>query len=194
MHGRFGRFVLTSSTSVYGQDRGESIDENSPCEPSAENGRIILESEEVLQKHGTSGRKTDAFSYQILRLAGIYGPGRLLRRIESLKAGEPLEGRGDAWLNLIHVNDAANIVVACTERDDSGTTLVCDDRPVERREYYATLARLAGATEPRFVGEPNNTESGLNKRCSNRKLREDWKLPLEFPTYETGLPHALHSS
>ncbi|MGE3314181.1 MAG: NAD-dependent epimerase/dehydratase family protein [Planctomycetaceae bacterium] len=193
MHGRFQRWISISSTSVYGQDRGEWVDENSPCEPVAENGRIVLEAENVLRDRFASAG-SDARTIQILRLAGIYGPGRLLRRIESLRKGDPIEGRGDAWLNLIHVDDAADVVVACADGlHASGVTLVSDDEPVARRDYYSLLAELANAPPPRFAIEssPRDGEIGLNKRCSNRKLRADWRVPLEFPTFRLGLPHAI---
>lgn len=191
MSGRVYRWISISSTSVYGQDCGEWVDEHSPCEPGVENGQIIREAEELLLSFFTAAHQMHPYSWQILRLAGIYGPGRLLRRVEALKSGEPIEGRGDAWLNLIHVDDAVRAVVACGSRDDSGITLVCDDRPVERREYYGALARLAGAPVPRFLVDVENFDAGLNKRCSNHKLRNEWKVVLEFPTYEAGLPQAF---
>jgi len=98
------RFIYISSTSVYSQDDGGWIDEESPCQPRSENGRVCLEAERTLREHRLGARAI------VLRLAGIYGPGRVPRR-EALLSGEPLaaaEGR----LNLIHADDAVRIILA----------------------------------------------------------------------------------
>ena len=211
MAGRAQRVISISSTSVYGQDAGEWVDETSLCEPDFENGRICLEAEQTARRHsavfsGASAGAPSSMSLNILRLAGIYGPHRLLRRMELLHSGVLLEGPPDAWLNLIHVDDAVRAVIACEERGRPGATyLVCDDRPVRRGEYFAMLASLIGAPEPRFEasggeepwrGEPSGGEQPksllhLNQRCSNRKLREELGVELAFPTYADGLPLAL---
>jgi nucleoside-diphosphate-sugar epimerase len=183
------RIIYVSSVSVYGQADGSWVDESSPCEPTSAGGKICLEAESVLRDH--SSVPPDVF---VLRLAGIYGPVRLLTRIEELRAGTPLGGEPDAWLNLIHVDDAARAVVACSEPGRAGGTyVVCDDGPVKRREYYTALARLVGAPAPQFDPElqTGTRGSGLNKRCSNKKLRTDLGFELAFPTFEMGLPHAV---
>ena len=211
MAGRARRMIYVSSTSVYGQDSGEWVDETSLCEPDAENGRICLEAEQTARRHpavfgGASAGGPGLMSLNVLRLAGIYGPQRLLRRTELLHGGVPLEGRADAWLNLIHVDDAVRAVIACEERGRPNETyLVCDNRPARRSEYFAMLASLIGAPEPRFeasageapsCGEPSGGEPlrsllNLNKRCCNRKLREELGVELAFPTFAEGLPQAL---
>ena len=88
------RIVFVSSTAVYGQDAGEWVDEGTPAEPAAFNGRVLLDAERVLAPRpgGTA-----------LRLSGIYGPGReyLLRKARDGEPGEP------RWTNRIHVQDAA---------------------------------------------------------------------------------------
>src|SRR5438105_10460227 len=75
------RFIYVSSSSVYGQTDGGWIDEASPTEPEEESGRIVLDAETVL--------RTKLPTAVILRFAGIYGPGRLLRRT-TIEAGEPI--------------------------------------------------------------------------------------------------------
>jgi len=79
MAGRVRRILYISSTSVYGQNDGEWVDETSECRPESENGKVCLDAEDLLRD-----RVPDA---NILRLAGIYGPGRLVARIEALRAG-----------------------------------------------------------------------------------------------------------
>ncbi len=126
----------------------------------------------------------------VLRLAGLYGPGRFLTRIEQLQRGEPLSGNPAAWLNLIHVDDAVQAVLAAEQRGHCGETyLVCDDRPLPRIEYYSALAARVGAPPPRFaeLAADAPERQQLNKRCVNRRLREELDMRLQYPTVSEGL-------
>ncbi len=188
---RAERLIYLSSTSVYGQTDGTWVDESSPCRPARPNGQVCLEAETLLLQHeGAAARE----SRNILRLAGIYGPDRLLARVEALRSGEPLKGNPDAFLNLIYVDDIVRSIDACLERGGKDTLyLVCDDRPITRLEYYSELAKLSGAAAPRFV--PGDTArhslESLNKRCRNTRLRSELQVELAYPTITTGLPAAL---
>ena len=127
----------------------------------------------------------------MLRFTGIYGPDRLLRRIESVRKQEPIRANPDGFLNLIHVDDGARIVAALAECGRLGATyLVTDNRPVRRREYYTLLATLVGAPAPMFQFEGADA-SHLNKRCTNTRLRAQLGDLLQFPTIDAGLPHAI---
>jgi nucleoside-diphosphate-sugar epimerase len=182
---RVRRLLYVSSTSVYGQDAGEWTDETSETCPQTEDGRIVLAAEEAV-RNACSGTVT------VLRLSGIYGPGRLLRRAESVRNGEPIAANPDGFLNLIHVDDAAQIVAHLARRaSDQSSYLVTDDQPVRRREYYGLLAQLVGAGEPVFHFDGKG--AGLNKRCSNARLKAEPGITLLFPTIATGLPHALNA-
>ena len=196
---RTGRLISISSSSVYGQSGGEWVDESTPCHPVQPGGECCLAAEWLVHSffdtpsdsQGEPGRTLRA---NVLRLSGIYGPGRLLSRVESLRAGEPLAGRGDAWLNLIHVDDAVLAVCACEERGQPGQTyLVSDDQPIRRAEYYGLLAELSGAPPPRFNPEsaPARGSGGINKRCLNRRMSEELKVVLTYPTINEGLPQSL---
>jgi nucleoside-diphosphate-sugar epimerase len=194
--GKVARAIYISSTSVYGQNSGEWVDESSPCEPDAANGKVCLEAERLFQQAIPGAN--------ILRLAGIYGPGRLVARLEALRAGLAPEGNPDAWLNLIHVADGAAAVLACEQRGIPGATyLVSDDRPCRRREYYSLLARLIGAPEPFPVVASGSEKpeshtpseplaaANLNKRCKNQRLRIELGVELRFPDITSGVPDAL---
>ena len=98
--------MYVSSTGVYGQCHGEEVDEESATEPVEESGRVVLEAERLLHQQLPEA--------VILRFAGIYGPGRLLRR-QAIEAGEVLVGDPEKWLNLIHVADGAAAVHAAEE-------------------------------------------------------------------------------
>ena len=194
MAGRCGQFIHVSSTSVYGQQAGELVDEDSPCEPTHESGEICLEAERLVLDR-FSGEDTPT-SGNVLRLSGIYGPARLLSRIEALRTGQPLPGPENAWLNLIHVDDAADVVVACADHGQPGDLyLVSDDQPVRRGDYYRLLAELVDAPEPTFDAEAVARHTrGIGKRCVNRKLREELGVTLRYPDITVGLAHAVAES
>ena len=182
---RIDRFVFVSSTGVYGQADGQWVDEDSVTDPSRENGRVLVESESLVRsRFGARGR--------VMRLAGLYGPGRLISRRETLLAGTPLGGRPDAWLNLIHVDDAARAVVAVSTVEQGGTWLVCDDHPVRREEYFGRLAELFGAPSPTFDAQRGGSRiDGLGKRCRNLRMKNQLGVPLQYPSFEDGLPSAV---
>lgn len=179
------RFVYVGSTSVYGQTDGSWVDEASPTEPCEESGRVVLEAERVLwQKLPTA---------IVLRFAGIYGPGRVLRP-QALLAGEPLVGDAEKFLNLIHVEDGVRAVLAAEERGRAGATyLVADDTPVRRREFYARSAELLGGPPARFEPHPPGTATSAeaNRRVSNRLIRAELGFEPLLPSYSDGLPASV---
>jgi nucleoside-diphosphate-sugar epimerase len=173
------RFVYVSSTSVYGQADGGWVDESSPTEPAEESGRVVLECERLLRE-----RRPDAI---VLRFAGIYGPGRVIRRT-AVERGEALATDPDGWLNLIHVEDGASAVVAAAERGEPGATYnVADDRPATRREFYTEMAALLGTPVPQFAPMAERT----NRRVRNRRMRAELSVELRFPDFRAGLRDAI---
>jgi nucleoside-diphosphate-sugar epimerase len=178
------RFVYVSSTSVYGQTDGSWVDESSPTEPADESGRIVLECERLLR-----GRLPGAI---VLRFAGIYGPGRIIKRA-ALEKGEPLATDPDKRINLIQVEDGARIVVAAAERGQLGTTFnVADGHPVTRREFYTTLAEFLGAPQPKFEPPPGSAsrQDRTDRRVNNRRMLEVLKVELQYPDFRAGLKAA----
>jgi nucleoside-diphosphate-sugar epimerase len=189
--GRPRHLVYASSTGVYGQDDGRWVTEDDPPEPRHEAGRVCLDAETLALGLGTER----GLATVVLRFAGLYGPGRVLRRA-SLERGDPIQGDPGKVLNLVHIDDAAQAVAAALARGAPGSVyLVCDDRPVERREYYQLAAALLGAPSPRFeLPEPGSRKAGRddsNKRISNRRLRSELGVTLAYPDITTGLPASL---
>ncbi len=186
---RIGYLIHISSTSVYGQSAGEWVNEDSPCAPCVEGGRVCLEAEDAVcsffRPNGGLNRGT------ILRLAGIYGPGRLIGRADQLLRREPMTGSPEAWLNLIHVDDAvAAIGLLADGNVTSKHLLLSDERPLRRHEFYGELARLLGAPTPVFAP---TTDPSLNKRCDSSRIRRELSYRLMYPSAFEGLPHALQS-
>ena len=192
--GKCRRIVFVSTSSVYGQSAGEWVDEDSETRPVTEAGRVALEAEDVIRQ------SRDATAV-ILRLTGLYGPNRLLRRVEQLRAGEPIAGDGEAWLNLIHVDDAANAVECAvalmtktSARDRAEVFVISDDWPVRRAEYYGRLAGLVGAPPPQFDLTASSRINGIGKRCRNDAAKRDLQLTLAQPNYREGLVASLSAS
>ncbi len=177
------RVIYVSTTGVYGQDDGDWIDEDSPCHPSRESGRAFLDAEEALRAHALGRRAI------ILRLAGIYGPGRI-PSAEDLRAGRAIQASADAFLNLIHVDDAARVVVAAeAHAKPPRIYLVADGHPVVRREFYDEVSRLfrtpAPVIEAPIAGVDRRGNS--SKRVNIARLVREVPVEFKFRTYREGL-------
>jgi len=180
-----GRFVYISSTGVYGHIAGTQVDEESPCEPIRDGGRACLAAERLLQASRFADRVV------ILRLAGIYGPARI-PRARDLVAGRPINAPSTGWLNLIHVEDAARIVLLAEERAHPPRTFVVSDgQPVVRADYYAELAKLLGAPAPNFVEPAGNSpaaeRAASDKRINPARMFAELQPELGYPSYREGL-------
>jgi nucleoside-diphosphate-sugar epimerase len=190
------RFVYASSTGVYGQTDAEWVDEESPTRPRHEAGKLSLEAEDRVRAWAKS--RAGSATAIVLRFAGLYGPDRVVRR-SLVERGEKIPGDPDRFLNLIHIDDAAQSVVAAllTARADPAY-LISDDRPVTRREYYSSVATILSAPEPRFeIPQPGSLEAlrdATNKRVANQWMKTRLGVTLRYPDITTGLPGAVGAS
>ncbi len=184
-------FFYISSTGVYGHGGGSLVSEQTDCNPVRDGGRACLATENYLRSSELSDNVI------VLRLAGIYGPGRLPNRAV-LESGTPLKSDPDSYLNLIHVEDAAKIVLQCEESVGAPNLLnVCLGHPVLRRDYFGELATQFGLAAPMFSNPADidpNARGSMNKRVDNSKLKKSLKLDLLYPTYADGIRAALNSS
>lgn len=187
------RAVLVSSTAVYGQSGGERIDADTEPVPGGERSRLLLEGEKLWLNAGEA--------FHVVRLAGLYGPTRIIGQ-KAVQENAPLIGDPEALLNLIHVDDAAGLLLAVMSAEAPGRIeLGCDGNPVPRLEYYAHLAQRIGAPPPQVVDdEQAAAQFGLNlerlRRSSSKALdnirtcqRTGWTPT--YPTFRQGLEAAL---
>ncbi len=185
------RFIYISSTGVYGQVDGEEVTEDSPCRPAREGGRACLAAETLLRESRLGDRAV------ILRLAGIYGPGRI-PRVADIRAGVPIAAPADGCVNLIHVDDAARIVVASEQLSPPRLYVVSDGQPVERAAYSGELARLIDAPPPTFTPPAPEAHvaqrAGSDKRVSPARLFADLPIALRFGSYREGLADIVNSA
>lgn len=186
---RSGRLIYTSSTGVMGDHRGDWVDESAECRPIREAGRFGLEAERLLCGHRLGSRAI------IMRLAGLYGLGRI-PKLADVAAGRPVGAPEDAFLNLIHVDDAAIAILAAESKAvPPRTYLVSDGSPTRHREFYREIARCLGAAPPEFTAPAPGSRAAAavlgNKRVSNRRMLEELGVELRFPSFREGLAAIL---
>lgn len=206
------RILYTSSTGVYGDGAGADVDEATPPCPVTEGGRACLAAETLLKDFAA----TDEAEVIILRLAGIYGPDRLLRRISELRNSTAITSAPDDWLNLIHADDAVEMIQFAADSRELSNRLVdrsmiinvVASESVTRRQYYEHLAQLVNAPAPIFEGpaKPSLTAASLltdsssriRGRSGNRRVtslvRADLGVIFRFDHLEAGLRDAVDRS
>ncbi len=191
------RIVFVSSTAVYGDAAGGWVDEGTTPEPGGFSGRIMLEAEDLLlsRLHGTG------ITPVILRLGGIYGPGRT-RLIDQVRDGSAVVPADSRYTNRIHRDDAAAAIVhLCTmDSEPAPLYLGVDNDPAELGEVLRFLSAemnlpQPASEEPRGEtsdgrparSEPSRSEPsrGGNKRCSNALLLGTG-FTFRYPTFREG--------
>jgi nucleoside-diphosphate-sugar epimerase len=188
------RVIYVSTTGVYGPGDGEWVDEETAPDPRREGGRASLKAENALAAHHL-GRNA-----VILRLAGIYGPGRV-PFLDKLRAGEPIPAPTTGYLNLIHVEDAAAATFAAerVKAIDNGPRIYCisDGHPLQRVEFYCEAARQIGARRPSFIAPASDSQRALrgesNRRIRNERMRRELAVKLNYPNYRAGLAAVLET-
>ncbi|MCG3202928.1 MAG: hypothetical protein NFCOHLIN_02814 [Gammaproteobacteria bacterium] len=130
------RAVLASSIAVYGDRGGDSVDAATPAVPTNGRGQCLKHIEDAWLPLGGGAR--------IVRLAGLYGPGRIIG-MTTLLHGQCVAGDPEDLLNLIHVDDAAALLQAVAEGGGAATIeLGADGLPLRRRDYFEHLAARLG--------------------------------------------------
>lgn len=188
-------YVYTSSTSVYPQGEGEIVTEDSRVGGGSEAATPLLEAEQLV-------RDAKCFSrWFILRLAGIYGPGRHFL-LDQLRAGATeFPGTGAHRLNLIHRDDIVAAVFACLlARSEVRDTIfnVAGDVAARKDEVAAWLAAQIGRDRPTFVrdapaasrdhGATVRGRSGPapDRLISNARLKQALGWRPQFPEFRDG--------
>ncbi|OMH24750.1 hypothetical protein BKD30_07600 [Tersicoccus phoenicis] len=140
------RVVFVSSTSVLGSDHGAELDESAPAEPTSETASALAEAERLVLA------RPDGV---VLRLAGIYGPGRT-RLIDRVRAGDT--GRASHWTNRIHRDDAAAAIVRlATLAAPAPIYHGVDDEPARESDVLDFLAGELGVSHTSDDADPSLT-------------------------------------
>lgn len=174
--------VYTSSTSVYPQGGGVVVDEQSET-GGGERAGLLLEAEAVVRRADKARRR-----WRILRLAGIYGPGRH-HLLDQVRTGE-VAGEGTHRLNLAHRDDIVDAVLACVGGGGGEGEVfnVADGAPERRDEVVRWLARRLGVPEPRFSEEagPRGRTGAPDRIIASAKIRGLLGWRPRHPTFREG--------
>lgn len=176
------RVLLTSSTGVYPQHAGEWVDEESPAQPPTGSAPALLrEGEQWLQ--GALGAQA-----VILRLSGIYGPGRdrLPRQVLS---GQAVRYDRPLYTNRIHRDDCAGAIAHLLKLPNPQPLYIgTDEEPADWSDVMTWLAKRLGVEVPpvvAFEGSASARQQRSHKRCTSRRLRESG-FSLKYKTFREG--------
>jgi hypothetical protein len=183
-----------STTGVYGDREGGSVDENSELRPTSRRGsRRVMAEEQWLSLY-----KSSNLPVHIFRLAGIYGPGR--SALDSVRAGiaRRINKPGHAF-GRIHVEDIVGAIIASMARPKPGSIYnVCDDKPAPSHEVIAFACQLLRRPVPPLVDFEDANLAPItrcfymdNRRVSNRKIKDELGLVFKYPDFESGLRGCL---
>ncbi len=173
------RIVYVSSTSAL-PDRDGWVFETEQGRPTSPRGAVQRDAEDVVLEHG---RRNDIPTL-VLRLGGLYGPGRDLGRVYRRRREAPLPGSGNAPTNLIHVDDAvaASLSALAAPAHIGGIVHVVDDDHRSRRAMYDAVAQARGL-DPVAWEAAVGPEPPAGKRVSNARLKLDLGVRLKHPTH-----------
>jgi len=186
------KVIYLSTIGVYGDHAGEWVDESTPPQSTLDRARMRLAAEQAW----TDTTRGDA---AILRLAGIYGPGR--NALATLRAGTArrIIKPGQVF-NRIHVDDIASAIMAAIRYQSGGTWNVCDDEPAPPQDVITYAARLVGIAPPEEEAFATAEMSAMARsfysssaRVSNAKLKNELGVTLDYPTYRHGLDALLRA-
>jgi nucleoside-diphosphate-sugar epimerase len=179
-----------STTGVYGDRNGGSVDEMSALTPSGERGRRRVAAEQAWL-----ALKQPA---HLFRLAGIYGPGS--SALSTMREGRAKRiAKPGQIFSRIHVADIAQVLEASMARPHPGAAYnVCDDDPAPPSDVIAFAAALLNMTPPPEVPFEQAELSPMarsfyddNKRVSNSRIKRELGVALHYPSYRVGLPAIL---
>jgi nucleoside-diphosphate-sugar epimerase len=191
------RLVYVSTTGVYGDTGGDWVSEDSPLHPTTDRAQRRVDAEarigEYAARHGVP--------CTILRVPGIYGPGRL--PLERLRRGDPLIRHAEAgYSSRIHVDDLANaLLLAGTQPAAVGRTYnVTDGNTSTMTEYFERVATLAGLPAPALVSRAEaerRLSPGLmsflseSRRIDSSRIRRELGFEPRFADLRLGILSSL---
>lgn len=185
-----------STTGVYGDREGGTVDEYSEIRPNNRRGSRRVRAEQqwfsLLQQYG--------LPLHIFRLAGIYGPGR--SALDSVRAGvaRRIDKPGQVF-NRIHVEDIVQVLMASMDHPNPGAAYnLADDDPVPSHEVILYACQLLGITPPPLIPYDEADMAPIarsfykdNKRVSNRRIKEQLGVALKYPDFRKGLEACLEA-
>lgn len=182
------RVLFVSSTSVYAQDAGEVVDEQSPAHGKGFSGRCLLEAERLVMK--------ERFAATVIRCSGIYGAGRgrLLAQVRDARIDVT---QAEQWTNRIHADDAVRVLAHLIRRWQAGHTLAScyiasDTYPAPAGDVWQWLAAQQAVADP-LAGVDRGQLLASGKRCSSALLQQAG-FQFLYPDFRVGYAEILSST
>ena len=186
-------FGYLSTSGVYGDFKGDWVDEDTPVNPTTRRGKMRLLAEQQWQS-------IEDLPIHIFRLAGIYGPGR--GPFAKVRAGtaQRVNKPGQVF-SRIHVDDIAQTLYASIlSPDPAGLYNLCDDDPAPPQDVIGYAAELLGLPLPPVISFEDADLSPIarsfhaeNKRIRNDRIKKDLGVSLKYPSYKQGLKNLLET-
>ena len=185
------KFVLISTTGVYGNCDGHWVDESAALNPGSDRARKRVRAQHVCEKWA------DEYGIDliILRVPGIYGPGRV--PVDRIRSGIILPPRQFCgFTNRIHVDDLAAVMAAAAERKTTGIYNVSDGTPLRMNDYFDLVAKVFKLRPPGTSEQATalaDLSPGLrsylreSRKIDNSKMLNDLLPALTYADVETGL-------
>ena len=178
-----------SATSVYGDHKGEWVNEESKTKPITSNGIDRLSAEKLWLSLNLNKK----IPLQIFRLAGIYSnESNILARLKSGKA--KIVNRKNNFFSRIHVEDIANILFESLSKFKPGEIYnISDDKPSSSEEVTLYGVKLLNMDKPKIIALKDIESEMLknfykdSKKVSNKKMKSFFEYDLKFPSYIEGL-------
>ena len=191
------QIIYISTSGVYGDQQGQLIDELTPPNPQVDRAKRRFHAEEQLIEYATNNTSV---AVTILRVGGIYGPGRL--PLQRLKDQIPmLHENLSPQTNRIHADDLAQVcAAAATEKSDGEIYNVSDGTNSNMTEYFNTIADFCNLPRPPLVDWEEAEEKiskGMlsylkeSRRMDNSKMINDLEIELIYPTLKDGLKSCI---
>lgn len=178
------RIFFVSSTSVYGQQEGEEVNEESPTGSTSFSGNLMYEAEQALLNHPLPGT--------VVRFSGIYGPGRD-RLIHQVAEGRIAAVTPVIYSNRIHRDDCVGMLAHLIDCQENGQSLAdlylgSDSEPVTMHNVMAWLAKQLQVESTETMQSPLRRRA--SKRCDNSRICETG-YQLRYPSYREGYAQVL---
>ncbi len=192
----FKWITYLSATSVYGDHKGDWVNENSITKPSSPNGVCRLQAEKSWIRLSNKNN----YPLQIFRLAGIYSNEfNILKRLQTGRV--QIVDKKNHFFSRIHVEDISNILFRSFNNFKNNEIYnICDDKPASQDEVAAYGAKLLKLKKPNSV-KLEELESKMlqnfykdSKKVNNKKMKAFFNYSLKFPTYVEGLDHIFNNN
>jgi nucleoside-diphosphate-sugar epimerase len=185
-------FIYISTSGVYGDCSGALIDETSPLRPQTDRARRRADAEQRLRDWGAR----TGVCVSILRVPGIYAADRL--PVARIERGTPaLRAQDDTYVNHIHADDLAKMVVAALHHGQANRSYnASDDAPQKMGDYFDLVADRFHLPRPPRVTRaearevmPENLYSFMSesRRLANRRIKQELRVRLRYPTVREGI-------